>query len=395
MNRTAADFIYTGLSDEPIRNGFVEYTDEGTVTAIGECQDLASETDFRPGAIMPGFVNSHCHLELSHLRGKFTKGSGMSGFINQINELRDFTTVENKKAEAARWMDILWKQGVSAMADISNCDDTFALKSRSPLYTRTFLEVFGTEPQDCGSVIDEVRKLSEEAASSGIDAAPTPHACYTMSPELVTAASAEGLAAGYLSYHSEESQEEEDLLISGTGALADNYHGRHLSTPPVTGKPSLMYFVDRLLKVHEPPFYEHILLVHNVCLTQEALDYALGYLKNVWWTVCPLSNIFIHNALPPIPLMRKNGLRITVGTDSLSSNDTLDMVKEMFCLQEAFPEVPTGEIVRWASYNGADFLSKTAVLGAIEPGKAPGLVWVKNMDADARLTSASASERII
>ena len=79
MNRTAADFIYTGLSDEPIRNGFVEYTDEGTVTAIGECQDLASETDFRPGAIMPGFVNSHCHLELSHLRGKFTKGSGMSG----------------------------------------------------------------------------------------------------------------------------------------------------------------------------------------------------------------------------------------------------------------------------------------------------------------------------
>ena len=114
-----------------------------------------------------------------------------------------------------------------------------------PLYTRTFLEVFGTEPQDCGSVIGGVRKLSEEAASSGIDAAPTPHACYTMSPELVTAASAEGLAAGYLSYHSEESQEEEDLLISGTGALADNYHGRHLSTPPVTGKPSLMYFVDR------------------------------------------------------------------------------------------------------------------------------------------------------
>ena len=240
-----------------------------------------------------------------------------------------------------------------------------------------------------------MRKLSEEAASSGIDAAPTPHACYTMSPELVTAASAEGLAAGYLSYHSEESQEEEDLLISGTGALADNYHGRHLSTPPVTGKPSLMYFVDRLLKVHEPPFDEHILLVHNVCLTQEALDYALGYLKNVWWTVCPLSNIFIHNALPPIPLMRKNGLRITAGTDSLSSNDTLDMVKEMFCLQEAFPEVPTGEIVRWASYNGADFLSKTAVLGSIELGKAPGLVWVKNMDAYARLTSASASERII
>ena len=242
MNRTAADFIYTGLSDEPIRNGFVEYTDEGTVTAIGECQDLASETDFRPGAIMPGFVNSHCHLELSHLRGKFTKGSGMSGFINQINELRDFTTVENKKAEAARWMDILWKQGVSAMADISNCDDTFALKSRSPLYTRTFLEVFGTEPQDCGSVIDGVRKLSEEAASFGIDAAPTPHACYTMSPELVTAASAEGLAAGYLSYHSEESQEEEDFRRQASESPRTSFRRTHTAGPqclPDTGSSGL------------------------------------------------------------------------------------------------------------------------------------------------------------
>ena len=395
MKRTAADFVYDGLSDAPIRNGYVEYSEDGEVIAAGESPDINSEPDFRRGAIMPGLVNSHCHLELSHLRGKFTKGSGMSGFINQINELRDFTSAENKKAEAERWMDILWKQGVSAMSDISNCDDTFALKSRSPLYTRTFLEVFGTEPQDCGAVISGVRKLAEEAASFGIDAAPAPHACYTMSPELVTAASAEGLASGFLSYHSEESQEEEDLMISGTGALADNYHGRHLSTPPVTGHPSLMYFVDRLLKVHEPPFDEHIMLVHNVCLTQEALDYASRYLRNVWWTVCPLSNIFIHNALPPIPLMRKNGLRITLGTDSLSSNDTLDMVKEMFCLQEAFPDVPLGEIVRWASFNGADFLSKTETLGSIEPGKTPGLVWVKNVDEDARLTAASASERII
>ena len=395
MNRIAAEYIYTGLSAEPVRNGYVEYSDDGTIVSVGECADTASEPDFRHGALVPGFVNSHCHLELSHLKGKFVKGSGMSGFINQINELRDFTSVENKKAEAAKWMEILWKQGVSAMADISNCDDTFRLKSESPLYTRTFLEVFGTEPQDCASVIDGVRKLASEAMEYGLDAAPTPHACYTMSPQLVTAASAEGLAAGYLSYHSEESREEEDLLISGTGALVDNYRGRHLSTPPVTGKPSLMYFVDRLLEVHEPPVSEHILLVHNVCLTQEALDYAQKYLKNVWWAVCPLSNIFIHNALPPIPLMRANGLRITVGTDSLSSNDTLDMVKEMYCLQEAFPEVPVGEIVSWATSNGAGFLSKDDMLGSLVPGKRPGIVLIRDIAEDGRLTSSSVSERII
>ena len=395
MNRIAAEYVYTGEGPEPLRNGYVEYTEDGTIVSAGVCRDPASEKDFRKGALMPGFVNSHCHLELSHLKGKFRKGTGMSGFINQINELRDFTSAENRMAEAARWLDILWRQGVSAMADISNCDETFRMKSVSPLYTRTFLEVFGTEPEDCGQVMDSVRNLAEKAASYGIAAAPTPHACYTMSPELLTAASAEGLAAGYLSYHSEESCEEDELMESGTGPLAENYRGRNLSTPPVTGRQSLFYFIDRLLKVHQPPFDEHILLVHNVCLTQEGIDYASGYLKNVWWAVCPLSNIFIHNSLPPIPLMRKNGLGITVGTDSLSSNDTLDMVREMYCLQQAFPEVPLGEIVVWATRNGACFLSKQDELGSFTEGLRPGIVWVKDIAPDGRLTVDSVSERII
>lgn len=395
MNRIAAEYVYTGKVTEPLKDAFVEYGEDGTVTAVGICEDVSEEVDFRKGILIPGFVNSHCHLELSHLRGKFRKGTGMSGFINQINELRDFTSVENKKAEAAKWLDILWNSGVSAMADISNCDDTFRMKSQSPLYTRTFLEVFGTEPQDCPAIMEDVRKLAAEAASFGIDAAPTPHACYTMSPELVSAASAEALAAGWLSYHSEESREEEDLLVSGTGALAENYRGRHLSTPPVTGKPSLCYFIDRLLEVHGAPFDEHILLVHNVCLTQEALDCALGYLNNVWFAVCPLSNIFIHNALPPVKLMRENGLKITIGTDSLSSNDTLDMVAEMYCLAQAFPDVPLGEIIRWATYNGAEFLGKSGELGSLSPGLRPGIVWIRDIAPDGSLTSESSSVRII
>ena len=395
MKRIAAEYLFDGTGSEPLENGYVEFEEDGTVISTGVGKGPDAEPDFRRGILLPGFVNSHCHLELSHLRGKFARHSGMSGFINQINELRDSTTVANKRAEAAGWMDSLWKQGVSAMADISNCDDTFLIKSQSPLYTRTFLEVFGTEPQDCDDVMASVRKLAEEARTFGIDAAPTPHACYTMSPELVTAAAAEGLASGYLSYHSEESPEEEELMISGTGALADNYRGRHLSTPPVTGKPSLMYFTDRLLQVHEPPFEEHILLVHNVCLTQEALDYALMYMKNPFWAICPLSNLFIHDVLPPVGLMRRNGLKITLGTDSLSSNDTLDMVAEMYCLQKAFPDVPLGEIIRWATFNGADFLSKTDILGSLEPGKRPGIVWIGDISAGGRLTQDSTSRRII
>ena len=394
MKRISASYVYTGTDEKPIAGGYVDYADDGTIISVGELSGTDSPGDRYEGIIAPGFVNAHCHLELSHLRGAFEKGTGMSGFINQINSLRDSKSREEKIRDASAWLERLWKQGVSAMADISNCDDTFAMKSKSPMYTRTFLEVFGTEPEDCDAVMEGVRELKAEADSYGIDAAPTPHACYTMSPQLLTAASAEALKSGFLSYHSQESPEEEELVISGTGALAENYKGRHLSTPPVTGKPALMYFLDRLSEIHRPPFDEHILLVHNVCLTQEAAEAATAALKNVYWAVCPLSNLFIHNALPPLGIMRKNKLKIAIGTDSLSSNDTLDMVAEMYCISENFPDIPLGEIISWATSSGARFLKK-AQLGEIAPGKKPGLVLIENIDGNGRLTADSCSKRII
>ena len=157
----------------------------------------------------------------------------------------------------------------------------------------------------------------------------------------------------------------------------------------------LKYFLDRLADAAPAPYEQHILLVHNVCLGQEDIDAAGKVMKNVYWAICPLSNIFIHNALPPISLMRKNGLAIALGTDSLSSNDDLDMVKEMYCLHSNFPEVPMTEILTWASLNGARFLSKDSVLGTLAPGKRPGLVRISDIDENGFVTADSRSKRII
>lgn len=391
--RVAASFVYTLDSDAPIRNGFVEYdAEDGRILAVGEC---GPDEEVRQGAVVPGFVNSHCHIELSHLHGKFRKGTGMAGFIDQINALRDWAGADVKARLTQEWMDKMWKDGVSAMSDISNDDSSFKVKSSHKIYTRTFLEVFGSEPEMCDGVMSDVTKLKETADAEGIDAAPTPHSCYTMSPQLLSASAAAGLESGYLSYHSQESQEEEDLLISGSGAMYENRKRSGMSTPPVTGESSLKYFIDRLAAAKPAPYDEHILLVHNVCLKQGDIDAAKRVMNNVYWAVCPLSNIFIHNALPPIPLMRENGLAITVGTDSLSSNDDLDMVKELVCIKQNFAEVPMNEILVWACLNGARFLSKEDTLGSIAPGKTPGIVFVSNVDEDGSFTSDSRSERLV
>ena len=391
--RVTAEFVYTLESPQPIRNGYVEYDEtDGTIISVGSCAE--GET-VEPGALVPGFVNAHCHVELSHLHKKFRKGTGMAGFIDQINELRDWAGREAKAQLVQEWMDKMWADGVSAMADISNDDSSFDVKGSHKMYTRTFLEVFGSEPHMCEGVMAEVTELGRVADKAGIDAAPTPHSCYTMSPQLLSASAAAGLAKGYLSYHSQESQEEEDLLRSGSGAMYENRKRSGMSTPPVTGESSLKYFLDRLADAKPAPYDEHILLVHNVCLAQDDIDAAKKVMNNVYWAVCPLSNIFIHNALPPIPLMRRNGLAITLGTDSLSSNDDLDMVKEMYCLHANFPEVPMSEILTWASMNGAAFLSKEDTMGSLSAGKKPGVVRISEIDGEGFVTSASKSVRLV
>ena len=369
-----ADTVYT-LAGEPLHHAFVEVDENGTVVRTGLCPATEKVEE---GILCPGFVNAHCHVELSYMKGLFRKGTGMAGFIDQINELRDTSSYEDKVAALKREMDGLWAQGVQAMADISNCADSFPVKASHPLYTRTFLEVFGADPAGWNQVMQDVRALQHEAHSFGLDAAPTPHSCYTMSPMLVSASSAAGLEDGFLSFHSEESDEEEQMMMTGSGPMWDNRVRNGIPTPPVTGTSSLEYFLERLRAAGLPqPVRGHVLLVHECCLTAEGAAAARTALEQPFLAVCPLSNLFIHNMLPPIPVMRESGIPVCIGTDSLSSNDQLNMLAEIECLQQAFG-VPMQELLTWACLNGARFLGKEDVMGSLEPGKKPGVVRIVN-----------------
>lgn len=379
MRRFAARYLYTLTSPEPIENGFVEVDEDGTILRTGSCAPGETVMD---GLICPGFVNAHCHVELSYMKGLFRRGTGMAGFIDQINALRDTSSPEEKLTALQEAMDGMWEGGVVAMADISNCADSFAVKATHPMYTRTFLEVFGAHPEECAGVMALARALQEQAQSLGLDAAPTPHACYTMSPELVTASSLAGLESGFLSYHSEESWEEEEMIRRGSGPMWENRIANGIPTPPVTGGSSLEYFLSRLAAGGlRAPVKGHVLLVHECELTPEGAALAASVLESPFFAVCPLSNLFIHRTLPPIRTMRESGIPICIGTDSLSSNDRLDIWAEICCLREHFPEVPLGEMLQWACLNGARFLGKEDVLGSIEPGKRPSLVFANDTKA--------------
>ncbi len=395
MRKIAANYIFPATG-EPIKNGYVRTDDNGVVTEVGALDGECEDTEFYNGILCPGFINAHCHIELSHLKGIFKEDSGMSGFIKQINALRLTAGKEERISALKEQMDMLYRQGVSAMGDISNCNESFEAKAASALHTRTYLELFGSEPGDAENILKGGKELEAAAAAYGLNAAITPHSCYTMSPALLENAAVEGLKSGFLSYHNQESPEEEELMIHGTGALARLYLDRGLHKPPVTGKPALIYFIDRLLAFSASPVKGRIMLVHNVATNPASIDYALKNLQTPYWTICPLSNIFIHRALPPLDMMREKDLKICLGTDSLSSNKILSIAEEIKCLHSHFPHIPLEEILTWATINGAEAIGMEKKLGSFEEGKKPGIVLVDNIDwNNLKLTDKSRTTRLL
>jgi hypothetical protein len=124
-----------------------------------------------------------------------------------------------------------------------------------------------------------------------------------------------------------------------------------------------------------------VMLVHNCVATQRDIDIVMGHFTApVTWVVCPGSNRHIGGLTPPVDLLRKNRLKIAVGTDSLASNDTLSMVRELAMIKG----VPLAQLLNWAS---AD---------TIEPGHTPGLVLLTGVDMSTlTLTESTRAQRII
>ena len=111
----------------------------------------------------------------------------------------------------------------------------------------------------------------------------------------------------------------------------------------------------------------------------------------VTWVLCPRSNRYISRMEPPVELLRRKGVNIAVGTDSLASNTSLDMVAEL----RALGNVPLEELLDWVTLNGAMALGLGERFAGFEKGSASGAVLLSGVDWDSMaLTDASRTERI-
>lgn len=375
MRRISAQYIITN-SGPPLKRAVIITDDNGTITAIEDTAGKLDETrqvEFYNGIIIPAFVNCHCHLELSHLKNMIRSGSGLGNFVEQVRSIREINT--EMIIRSAREADNdMYMSGITLCADICNTTDTFGIKQNSKIEYFNLLEVFGIDPARARRRLDEILRVAEKAKEMGLPYSLVPHATYSMSGELLRLLRYHTETNRITSIHFMESPDESDFLSEHSGNLASSYERSGLLPEKIdTAGSHARIVLDKVTPSG------NLILVHNTFADRETVKKVMER-GNTWWCLCPGSNKFIENTIPPADMLLEEGCRIVVGTDSLASNTRLDILSELLLLQEAFPDLSMEELVSWATINGAEALGKGDELGKLEIGKKPGLLLLENVD---------------
>ncbi len=387
MRKFSAHRIYP-VSGSPVDFGIVETTDDGTIVALRDTGGKPVEEhnlEFYPGIIVPGFVNAHLHLELSHMAGIIPERTGLAGFIAGVTGKRavDKDLIIKAAQDADR---VMYLEGISGAGDISNTVITLPVKRDSRIRYHTFIEVFSLDSNMADARITEALAMAEGFGAAGLECSLAPHAPYSVGTRLWELLADQKELTRLVSMHCNESPEESELLEFRTGPLADRFRlaGMDLSgIPPEADDPFAL--LQRYLPGSD------WLLVHNVAGKIPSVgDSQISYV------FCPRSNLYISGLMPDPMSYHQKGFRVCLGTDSLASNHSLSVLEEMKAISVAYPALPFVTILHWATLGGASALGFDNELGSIEAGKRPGLVSIPLFDWESdRLKAESRPVRLI
>lgn len=392
MRKITADWIFP-VSTPPLSMGVIVTDDNGSILSIDtrDQHDPAS-LEIHQGVIVPGFVNTHCHLELSHMKGLVETGTTLIPFITGVVTRRHAAAEAIAEAIAKAEAEMI-DGGIVAVGDISNVTDTFVQKSKGRLRYYTFLEMFDfLQEDDAEREFDKYFSVYDALnPSKGSEKSVVPHAPYSVSKNLFKKINNVNAASGItVSIHNQETQPEQDLFMKGEGAFYDFYgkFGISLDQFEPNRRPSIFYALENMNPSNRTLF------VHNTLTTQSDIEAAQSWSENVFWATCPNANLYIENRLPNYQHFINANARLTIGTDSLTSNWQLSVLEEMKTIHRFQSYVPFESLLLWATLNGARALGFDDTLGSLEVGKQPGLNLI-NLKSDKILRGETAVKKLI
>lgn len=379
-----ADYLFTGT--EILNNNAVLITNEkGIVETITTVSEAGDDIQQLQGLLTPGFVNCHCHLELSHMKGMIPEHTGLVDFILHILQLRHSSEADILEA-IANAETAMKANGIVAVGDISNNALTLQQKLKGNLQYHNFIEVSGFSPAIAQVRFDTAMIVYHAFKTHFPDSTVmVPHAPYSVSPQLFQLI--DSVTAQHVSsIHNQETKDENTFFLTGEGSFNKLYQtiGSNIAA---FFKPSKQTSLQTVIPQIQSP--KKLLLVHDTFTSQADIDFLNKQAQDYVFCLCVNANQYIENELPPVQLFRNNQCNMVLGTDSLASNRQLSILSEMQTLAQHFPEIPMAELFSWATINGAKALNMDTQLGSFSVGKKPGVVLINHLNQDGCITSNS------
>jgi len=384
FRKFTADYLFNGY--HIISDSVLITTEHGMVVDIVPREDAGNDIQIFEGILVPGLINCHCHIELSHLKNIIPPHTGLIDFLVSVVKKRGFEDDIIQQAIIGAEAE-MYNNGIVAVGDICNTLDAIKVKSKSKIFWRSFIEVLNFTDEKAENRMEYYTNIlyqHQNQLTPGNRNALSPHAPYTISPktfQLINLATKNQI----ISIHNQEHSAEDELYKTGGGEFLNflKTFGMDHSPYPVTGKSSIQSYL---------PYFTNgqtIFLVHNTFTSEDDIIFATEYAHNkdltLVYCLCINANKYIEDIAPPIELFVNNNCHLVLGTDSYSSNWQLNIVKEIEALLNTsyFINMPFIEaletVLKWATMNGARALQLDDVLGSFEKGKQPGVVLIENI----------------
>jgi len=321
---------------------------EGHLLQLIPTADAGEGVERVTGQLQPGFVNAHCHLELSHLKNVVPQHTGLVPFLLDIVTKRDLFE-ERKHVAMLDAVKEMWDDGIRDVGDIGNTADSIPAKTSPGIRWTNYIEVLSLTAARTAQNMEHYGRVLQQFLDAGLsNSVLTPHAPYTISADAFKALNlaTEGRS---ISVHNQETPAEDDLFRTGQSDFLRLFRFFSLegSPFPVTGRSSIRSWL---------PYFnrgQRILLVHNTCTTEEdiiwAKEYAASSGISLVYCFCVNANLYIENKLPPLELFMKHGCEMMLGTDSYSSNTQLKISAEIATIRERYPMISYETVLGWAA----------------------------------------------
>ena len=386
----SANHIFTGY--EFLQKHVLITDSDGVIVELVKAGEAGDGIEKSNGILCPGFINAHCHLELSHMKGQVPKHTGLVDFVLKLVNERDFEEEEILSAIEKAENEML-QNGIVAVGDICNNTLTIPQKKKGRLGYYNFIEASGFPPQVAAirfkRAVDIYNAYAENMKANSI----VPHAAYSVSADMFTMIN-DFPDNNLIAIHNQETDAENELFENEAGDFLRLYEkmGIEISFFKPSGKSSLQTWLPQFTNG------QTVISVHNVCTSEKDIEFiklqTTNHKLKTFFCLCPNANLYISNTLPDVPMLVQQGCEMVLGTDSLASNDQLSILEEIKTLQKNFPEINLETILKWTTINGARALQMDKKLGSFEKGKQPGLVLIEEADG-LMVTEKSSSRRIL